>query len=250
MEPVADPIVGGVSLTATRLSDVDLRLVGLLDEAERRMAAGFSSAQRDRFLSGRILLRLHAAKLGGAARGSLRADYYCPTCGTQGNNVHGIPRYKLSRQGFSVRLSLSRAENWCLLAGSAEANIIRLGVDVQEVSSTNFEGFETVALTSVERNLVRQATTSTRVALMARLWVRKEAVLKALGCGLVVDPSTVDVSGSAPVIRGQSVTPNDWLIADMHPTAVGLPDKYVAALALLRAPAPNYPHIGRSSCTN
>ncbi|WP_442859200.1 4'-phosphopantetheinyl transferase family protein [Arthrobacter sp. CAN_A214] len=239
------------------------------------MAAGFSSVQRDRFLSSRILLRLHAARLAGVTRGSLRADYYCPTCTTQGNKVHGIPRYKVPRQGSGIRLSLSRAEDWCLLAGSAESNIIRLGIDVQEMSSTDFDGFGTVALTSVERDLAWRMAPSMRLAFMAQLWVRKEAVLKALGCGLMMEPSTVDVSGRAPVIRGQAMTPEDWLITDVHPAAVGLPGKYVAALALLRAPTsngvikrgskpqdspkvhitqsstgPNGPHTGRPPCTN
>ena len=52
----------------------------------------------------------------------------------------------------------------------------------------------------------------------ARLWARKEALLKALGTGLRTDPMSVDALG-------------DPRITDLDGASLGLPPGYVAAVA-------------------
>jgi hypothetical protein len=56
---LAEPSIDRTMLAAVRLSAVDLGQAHTLDAAERQLAAAFrSSGQRDRFLAGRIALRL------------------------------------------------------------------------------------------------------------------------------------------------------------------------------------------------
>jgi hypothetical protein len=46
--------------------------------------------------------------------------------------------------------------------------------------------------TARERSALDEAPESARARLFARLWARKEAALKALGCGLALDPGLID----------------------------------------------------------
>jgi 4'-phosphopantetheinyl transferase len=99
------------------------------------------------------------------------------TCGTCGG-PHGKPVLDHP----SLHVSLSSAGNAAVVAVTAAGPV---GVDVERVAATGFDGFPGVALGPDEPD----GTTEDR----ARAWVRKEAVLKATGSGLAVDPRSVDV---------------------------------------------------------
>jgi 4'-phosphopantetheinyl transferase len=231
---LAEPRISETVLAAVRLSAVDLGLVDMLDDAERNLAAAIhSSAQRDRFLAGRIALRLHAAKVAGVSPGSLQADYLCPNCRHQ-DKAHGMPRYQVLPPGLPIRVSLSKSGDWCLLAGTTDDEIAGVGVDVESEVSAGFDGFETVGMTARERDQLQRMSPSLKARFQTLLWVRKEAVLKALGSGLAVDPSLVDVSGPVPLVPGRRCGSEVWLIEDVSPGSVGLPDNCTAVLALLR----------------
>jgi 4'-phosphopantetheinyl transferase len=82
----------GVSLAAMRLSDVDLGLEHVLDDDELARAATFGSpGLRDRFVAGRIALRLHISALTGDGPGSLKVNYVCPSCRNETGPSHGVP---------------------------------------------------------------------------------------------------------------------------------------------------------------
>ena len=82
-----------------------------------------------------------------------------------------------------LHVSLSRAAGVSVVAVSRSGPV---GVDVEVVARAGFDGFDGVVLAPGER-----ATTPEQ---RARTWTRKEAVLKAAGLGLTVDPRLVDVS--------------------------------------------------------
>uniref|UniRef100_UPI0039F01931 4'-phosphopantetheinyl transferase superfamily protein n=1 Tax=Sinomonas sp. G460-2 TaxID=3393464 RepID=UPI0039F01931 len=58
----------------------------------------------------------------------------------------------------------------------------------------------------------------------ARLWARKEALLKALGTGLRSDPAAVETLG-------------DGRVDDVDTRALGLPPGFVAAVSVASVPA-------------
>jgi 4'-phosphopantetheinyl transferase len=130
---------------------------------------------------------------------------------------------------------MSRAGGWALLAAEVTpperevtpwvrevtawarevgATAPRIGVDLARVA--DFRGvIPEAAFSAAERRRVWEAEDPPAEA--ARLWVRKEAVLKALGTGLRVQPAAVSTS--------------DNRVEDLDPDALGLPAGFVAALA-------------------
>lgn len=228
-------IVPGVSLAAVRLSDVDLGQEHLLDGAEVVRADSFRSGPlRDRFVAGRIALRLHISALTGYDPGALKADYFCPSCKNRNSQGHGLPLYQLPPSIGSLHVSLSRSGAWCLLAASLDARVAGIGVDIEQGSSAGFDGFESLAMTANERNHLQELPCALKNAYQTRLWCRKEAVLKALGTGLATAPSLFDVSGSTPAGPGSQAGPELWKLEDISPASIGLPRDFVAALATRR----------------
>jgi 4'-phosphopantetheinyl transferase len=116
-----------------------------------------------------------------------------------------------------LHVSLSRTRDLVAVAVSTDAPV---GVDVERVADTRFEGFDAVATHPTEQT--RDLDDRAR----AVSWVRKEAALKALGVGLRVDPSSF-------------VTPRDGVLAEVVPgmpwvtvVDVDAPTGCVAAVAL------------------
>lgn len=220
-------------LAAVWLRDVDVGQVHILDAAERRLASRFSTpAQRDRFLAGRIALRFHVAEVAGVDPGSLYADYLCGGCGSS-DRAHGAPRYRTGADGLLVQASLSRSGDWCLMAAVVDEMILGVGVDLECCASAGFGGFEAVAMTASEREYIQRLPPSQTPLLQTALWTRKEAVLKALGTGLALDPSLVDVAGLVPLLPGWASGSGRWVVEDVNPGRLGLPHTGVAAMALL-----------------
>lgn len=237
MERPAEPGIDRILLTAVKLSGVDLGQADILDDAERLRALSFGSGiHRDRFLAGRIALRHHAAAAAHVTSGALRADYLCREC-TRNDHVHGTPRYQAGPSGPAVLASLSRAEDWCLLAATADEQVLGVGVDLEGSAAAGFDGFAEVALSERERLDLQRVEPARRPGVQALLWTRKEAVLKALGRGLaVIDPSLVDVAGPVPLLPGRENNRNRWLVESVDTGLVGLPDSYTASLAVLLKP--------------
>ncbi|WP_142057057.1 4'-phosphopantetheinyl transferase superfamily protein [Pseudarthrobacter sp. B4EP4b] len=234
MTPAAAP--QGLSLAAVRLSGVDLGLEHVLDDDEVARAGMFrSQALRDRFVAGRIALRLHISALTGDRPGSLQALYSCPSCLNRDIPGHGLPAYRVPSRTSPLRVSLSRSEDWCLLAACLDDGVAGVGVDIEAEPSAGFEGFQSVAMTGNEREKLRDVAPAGLPALMTRLWVRKEAVLKALGTGLAQDPASVDVAGPIPRLFDEPALEGRWQFEDIDPFSLGLPDEFTAACAIRKA---------------
>lgn len=185
-----------------------------LDEHERERWSRLTDRPAARaYVALHVLARSQIGRLLGRPPEALRFDRTCPDCGGQ----HGRP---LLVDDPGLHLSLSRAGTVVALALSRSGPV---GVDVEHVSGTQFEGFGQVALHPSERDgTVADATA----------WVRKEACLKALGVGLRVEPASF-------------VTPRSGLPVEVVPgmpcltvVDVDAPSGCAAAVALVSGESP------------
>lgn len=191
----------------------DLRLLDLLDAGERDRAA----RRRDPnpFVTAHALLRHLVSDETGADPRSLAFEKRCATCGT---DRHGKPHVVGMRDIF---VSVSYGEH---MAVAAVTRLGQVGVDVEDLESADFEGFGSVTLDGTEEAALEALDGDELLAARALVWARKEAVLKATGHGLVVDPSQVVVS--APDAPAALV---EWKAAQHPPGPTRLADLDVGA---------------------
>lgn len=126
------------------------------------------------------LLRDEVARCCGVNPHEVRLAVLCGRCGS---HRHGKPYVLPIRDVVAPQVSLSRAEGVAIVAVTHAGPV---GVDIERTDALSFPGFDTVALHPDERagDIRDRATT----------WVRKEALLKATGDGLLVDPRTIHLS--------------------------------------------------------
>ncbi|PRY61354.1 4'-phosphopantetheinyl transferase [Knoellia remsis] len=174
--------MSSVVIRATPVVD-DARLLDLLDDGERERA----DRRRDPnpFVTAHALLRRLVADETGADPRAIEFEKRCATCGT---DKHGKPHVVGHRDLF---VSVSYGER---AAVAAVTRLGEVGVDVEDFASTDFDGFPSVTLDASEQGYFADLTGNDLLAARATTWARKEAILKATGHGLVVDPSEVLVS--------------------------------------------------------
>jgi 4'-phosphopantetheinyl transferase len=166
----------------------------------------------------RALLAASVALVLGCDASEVTVTRRCDHCGS---TVHGRPVVAAPRPAFA---SLSRAGDLVAVAVSLAAPV---GIDLESLAAVAASPFDDVALTPAERARVVGAVDPLR--LRATLWTRKEALLKATGAGLRVDPSLVGI--------GADGTLDTWAAPGARPTAtlldVETPPGYVGTVALL-----------------
>ena len=209
----------------------DVSPVDWLDETERGRYDGLRQVQdRSAFLTSRMLLKILLGQLADTPPDLVRLSYHCPRCG----RPHGRPVVAGPHAAVGWQVSLSHTGPQVMVAATDAGPV---GVDVERSAATGFEGFDSVALTHAERTEVERCVPAARARARAVYWARKEAVLKATGHGLAVDPAGVEVS--APHL---SAALTAWPAGETPPPQVQISDipvddDHVAAVAVL-GPAP------------
>jgi len=89
--------------------------------------------------------------------------------------------------------NLSHSDNYVVCATT---KVGQIGIDLEEIRAINFQGLLKRFFSLQEQSLFRTRNQ------FFEAWTRKEAVLKAQGCGLRVDLKTIDVSQN-PILLDQ-----------------------------------------------
>ncbi|WP_407319090.1 4'-phosphopantetheinyl transferase superfamily protein [Isoptericola halotolerans] len=152
----------------------------------------------------------------------------CSTCGGTDHGKPEVPAALVAGWHVSVAHTATR-----LVVAAADAG--PCGVDAEDVDAVGRAPVTAVLLAPEER------VDAASVDRVARTWVRKEALLKATGHGLAVDPAllALDAGRGAPqVVRwqgpGPAPVPEVWT-EDELPATPAAPRALVSAVAL-RAP--------------
>ena len=196
-------------------------------EVQRARAMADSGRARE-FTLARLALRGLVADVLALPPQLILPAYECPDCG-QGE--HGSPGFALQGKGghlddggpqrLPVAASMSRAGGWALFALEVlvdDGERLALGVDLAAVADFR-RAVPWAAYSPAERRRLSHALDAPAEA--ARLWARKEALLKARGEGLRTDPAAVE-------------TLDNPSIADLSASELGLPAGVVAALAIVK----------------
>ena len=177
---------GGVRVRWGRPAAFDRdRALGLLGTAERGRAAGLARDDRlDRFLLGRMLLRDLAADAGGVRAEQVGVEAVCERCGLE----HGRPRLRWpDAAGPAPSVGLASCDG--LVVAALAPPGVAVGIDVERPRATTTRGAEAERRDAVAHLLGGPRRTA------IRRWVRAEAVLKADGRGLRVEPARVRFDG-------------------------------------------------------
>ena len=179
------------------------------DRARRRQI--LREADRKRFLAAWVLARLVLGERLGRDPAALSFDRTCAHCG---DPKHGKP--VVENAGRGLDFSLSHAGGLAVVAVSD----LTVGLDIEDATA----GEQPLASALTER----ERATCLTYADFARLWTRKEAVLKAAGKGLAIHPRRVEVLGATLLALPEELgRPEDYTLQDLP-----LPAPYVGTLAV------------------
>lgn len=133
-------------------------------------------------INGFLAVRGVAAAYQGIEPRDVRVERRCATCG----GGHGRPEFPDTPE---LSISLSRTRGAVALAVSTR---VAVGLDIEECQYA--ADLRDVILHPVEREALLQLDGAKANDFVLRTWVRKEALLKAVGVGLTVEPSTLIVT--------------------------------------------------------
>lgn len=148
-----------------------------------------------------------AGPLGGRPRPAAQRTHVTHACAACGASDHGVP--SLSGVGVPPGTLVSfthvagvdgtrlKVGAWWvpMSAEPGQDRALGLGLDLERVDAPAFAdqgGLGAVGFTAAERAWTRAWTSAVRPEARARLWTRKEALVKAAGTGFTGDPAAVD----------------------------------------------------------
>ena len=128
------------------------------------------------------------------------------------------------------RFSLSYRDDVALVATSLT---LEVGVDVDSLEGLqDLDGTACEIMTGAEYESWRATPVADRQPALLRCWTRKEAVLKAIGTGLSVDPKSVFVSHCAD--RGSLEVSFNGYLASLDVCSFPVGARHVGAIAIVR----------------
>ena len=162
----------------------DLRAVDLAATVVVALGARAATAAGDH----RALVRL-VARLAGVDAASVALTQICPNCGLPG---HGPLRVQLEDPSLAtVQVSLARSGDRLALAVTSAGAV---GIDLESVADIARVPLNDVLLSPAETDALARLGKRESEAALADLWTAKEAVLKAAGVGLRVDPRELTIA--------------------------------------------------------
>ncbi|MEV5016086.1 4'-phosphopantetheinyl transferase family protein [Streptomyces sp. NPDC053780] len=136
----------------------------------------------------------------------------CPRCA---HARHGRPRVHWPPTDLDFNLSRS-GPRWALAVVTGR----QVGVDLEDGRPLDVDGASRFVMSASELAHVRAAPDDTaRSHAFFRCWTRKEAVVKAIGVGIVTDLGAIDVrpaeDGPVLVRHTEPTGPDTWLVEDL-----------------------------------
>ena len=184
--------VDGTSIVHVDLAphrDHEALAFALLDDEERKRWRGFLVERSQRqFALCRAALRVNLAERLGCFNRQLSFGYL----------DYGKPFAKVNGRSVAVGFNVSHSGRHGLVAFAAHH---WLGVDLEErVCRHDLDGIGDSVCGPTERRALAAAEGWQKVHLFFRLWSMKEALVKALGRGFTLDPSSFEVP--EPMLHG------------------------------------------------
>lgn len=222
MIPGSASIAGGVRLAWANPAEFDRgRALHLLGSAERTRAVRTSNVGlRDRFMLGRMLLRDLAAQAGGVRAESIEVTAVCERCGAE----HGRPRLHWPDAAWPPPTASLASCADLVVAAIARAGTA-VGVDVEPGRVPREADVD-------RRRAVVELLGGTQRSAIRR-WVRAEAVLKADGRGLRVEPGRVAFDDDRD--RASARLPDSPIVYDLIDRRI---DGCLVSVAVARPPMP------------
>ena len=178
---------------ASGLRRVELDAVAVLSGPDLLRSAAMDPHQRNRFLVGRLLIDALVAGLFPTATAWVVSAGVCPRCGE--------PHAGVELDGVPARASVSYAADLVVAAVAPTSQVSRLGIDVETADVDHERALELRRLLGASSEPV------------LRRWTRVEAVLKADGRGLLVDPGAVHLRQGGAWLAGQSLS---YVVAEVE----------------------------------
>jgi 4'-phosphopantetheinyl transferase len=213
----------------------------VLDPVEQsRLSAFARSADRDRYATAAALVRVLVGRAIGVTPAAVPVDRTCRTCGAG----HGRPRVTAP---LAVSVTHAGARVGVAVAQGPTAVLDGAGVGIDVSAPT--ERSTVVSVASSILAPTERAWAADDPDALVRLWTAKEAVLKAAGVGLSVDPAAVELSPSS-FVRSSASVPDlrtelelvGWPLAvepaSVHVVGLAPGDGHVGALAWIGPEAP------------
>ncbi|WP_406725440.1 ketoacyl-synthetase C-terminal extension domain-containing protein [Streptomyces sp. GD-15H] len=212
----------------------DPALLDFLDPGERERVRGLLLEEaRTLSTTAHALLRLVVAARTGVEPRQVRLVRTCRGCG----GAHGKPR--LADPPADLEFSLSHCADLVAVAVTVGRPV---GVDIETVGHLDGDRarLPRVVLSETEQRVLAAQPTARAPGAFTRYWARKEAVLKATGDGLTVNPADLTVSGpdTPATLLGWRGRPHDRAPLPLADVAAG-PD-HRCAVAFVGPHAPGF----------